>query len=352
VADLGWIPFNDFILFTPWWSGASHALRVARFWIDVAWGGGRALRRLTRMEQDFVFAKIERQGGNPLRTSPHYPPRPPVAERFPRSRLDPARLPKVVVVTPSFQQVDFVEAALRSVLEQEGVRLDYIVQDGGSTDGTADLLRRYGPRLKAWSSEPDGGQADAIKRGFARADCGPDDVMAYLNSDDLYMPGALRFVADYFARHPKVDVVYGHRLLIDEDGLEVGRWFTPRHSCAYLRIYDLVPQETFFWRKRIWDRVGGVDPQWHFAVDWDLLLRFADAGARFSRLPRFLGAFRLHPQQKTQARMLDVGIPETDRLRERSLGRAATPAELFDHMRRAQLDSAVVAALWRRGWRL
>jgi glycosyltransferase involved in cell wall biosynthesis len=230
--------------------------------------------------------------------------------------------------------------------------VDTIVQDGGSTDGSADILLRYAPRLKHWASEKDHGQADALRRGFLRTEGGPDDIMAYLNSDDLFMPGALRFVAEHFARNPKVDVVYGHRVLIDERGNEVGRWLVPRRSCDDLRLFDLIPQETLFWRRRIYERAGGIDPSFGFAVDWDLLLRFAAAGARFERLPWFLGLFRLHPAQKSQALLEKVGIPEMDALRERNLGRAPARSELVAGMERAQLDSAVVAAWMRRGWRL
>ena len=102
--------------------------------------------------------------------------------------------------------------------------------------------------------------------------------MAWINSDDFYLPGALAFVADYFAWHPDVDVLYGHRVLVDEQSREIGRWFLPKHDPEVLRLNDFVPQETLFWRRRIWDRVGGIDPSYKFALDWDLLLRFQAAG--------------------------------------------------------------------------
>ena len=315
-------------------------------------GRPEALERLTAAERRFVLARIDEDGGHPLRLSPHYAPRPVEPERFPSPHLPEARLPRITVVTPSYQHGAFLEATLQSVLEQRGVRVDTIVQDGGSTDGSADILLRYAPRLKHWASEKDHGQADALRRGFLRTEGGPDDIMAYLNSDDLFMPGALRFVAEHFARNPKVDVVYGHRVLIDERGNEVGRWLVPRRSCDDLRLFDLIPQETLFWRRRIYERAGGIDPSFGFAVDWDLLLRFAAAGARFERLPWFLGLFRLHPAQKSQALLEKVGIPEMDALRERNLGRAPARSELVAGMERAQLDSAVVAAWMRRGWRL
>jgi hypothetical protein len=352
VGDAGWTEFHQVALPASLSAVAGHAWRMMRFWPRAVLGRPTALGVLARWEQDFIFARFAQSGRYSLSTSPQHPPREVKMEQFPPPRLAPKRLPKITVVTPSFQQGGFIESTLQSVLRQQGVLIDLMVQDGGSTDGTTDILRRYAPRLKHWASGPDGGLGDAIRRGFASAECGPDDVMAYLNSDDLLMPGAARFVAEYFASHPAVDVVYGHRVLIDEIGLEVGRWFTPRSSSFDPRLHDLVPQETLFWRKRVWDRVGGVNPTLQYCVDWDLLLRFAESGATFRRLPWFLGLFRLHPQQKTVTQVREVGIPEMDRLRDRSLSRKATWAELDADMRQARLDSAVLAALWQRGWRL
>jgi hypothetical protein len=153
--------------------------------------------------------------------------------------------------------------------------------------------------------------------------------MAWLNSDDLLLPGALAHVAQFFNEHPDVDVVYGHRILIDENDQEVGRWLLPKHDNAVLSWADYVPQETLFWRRRIWDKVGGrVDESFRFAMDWDLLVRFREAGARFHRLPRFLGAFRVHAQQKTSAAISDIGHVEMARIRKRTLGRDTTSVEI------------------------
>jgi len=153
--------------------------------------------------------------------------------------------------------------------------------------------------------------------------------MAWLNSDDLLLPGALACVANYFARHPEVDVVYGNRLLIDEDDMEIGRWILPGHDNEVLSWVDYVPQESLFWRRSIWEKVGGnVDESFRFAMDWDLLLRFRDAGAQFAHIPCFLGAFRVHAQQKSSAAMSDVGVPEMNRIRERILGRVPSMKEI------------------------
>jgi glycosyltransferase involved in cell wall biosynthesis len=234
--------------------------------------------------------------------------------------------PTIAIVTPSFNQGHFLEWTLQSVLGQNYPRLEYVVQDGGSRDHTVELLTRYHERLAYWQSQPDRGQAHAINLGFQRA---RGEIMAYLNSDDILLPGTLLYVARWFDRHPEVDVVYGHRVLINEANDEVGRWVLPPHDSATLSWLDYVPQETLFWRRRIWERVGGaMDESFQFALDWDLILRFRDAGARFARLPRFLGGFRLHGEQKTSTQMQTRGEAEIQRLRERSLGRPVRMGEV------------------------
>ena len=248
---------------------------------------------------------------------------------FPLDHIDvpsAANAPRITVVTPSYNQADFIERTIRSVLDQGYPNLEYRVQDGASTDGTAEILRRWEGKLSRWDSRADSGQSEAINRGF---DGSTGEIMAWLNSDDVLFPGALAYVADYFTRHPEVDVIYGHRILIDEEDRQIGRWILPAHSDRVLSWADFVPQETLFWRRRIWDKAGGhVDESFRFAMDWDLLLRFRDAGARFARVPRFLGGFRIHGRQKTSAAISDVGFREMDRLRERVLGRVPNHAEI------------------------
>jgi glycosyltransferase involved in cell wall biosynthesis len=221
-------------------------------------------------------------------------------------------------VTPSFKQGHFIRHTIDSILDQGYPALEYIVQDGGSPDQTVDVLKSYGSRLTSWSSEQDRGQSDALNRGFSRT---TGEIMAYLNSDDLLMPGSLAVVADHFASHPGIDVVYGHRVIIDEESREVGRWVMPPHDDGVLAYADYIPQETLFWRRSAWDRAGGrIDDTFRFAMDWDLILRLQAAGARFERLPFFLGAFRVHSASKTTSVLNDVGAAEMDRLRMRTLG--------------------------------
>jgi glycosyltransferase involved in cell wall biosynthesis len=276
-----------------------------------------------------------------------YPPRPLVVPRSYARTRPPRPAPLFSLVTPSYNQGAFLERTLASVLGQKYPHLEYVVQDGGSTDGTRAVLERYGGQLAGWESLRDRGQAHAINLGFRRT---TGAIMAYLNSDDLLLPGALAFVARYFAAHPEADVVYGHRVIIDEKDQEVGRWVLPPHEDEVLRWTDPVPQETVFWRRRVWERVGGaIDESFQFALDWDLLLRFRRAGAVFVRLPRFLGAFRVHAAQKTSARFRDLGAPEVQRLRWRNHGRLVPDTEARWQIRHYLRRHFVYHQLYRLG---
>lgn len=256
----------------------------------------------------------------------HHAPRPlTVPARYLRT-APPDPPPSISIVTPSFEQGRFLEKTLYSVVSQNYPALEYVVQDGASSDNTLDVLQRFGPALTSWTSEPDDGQADAINRAFRQT---TGEVMAWLNSDDLLLPGSLAYVARYFAEHPDVDVVYGHRLMIDENDGQIGAWVLPAHDDHALSLADYVPQETLFWRRRVWETVGGsVDRSFDFALDWDLLLRFRGSGARMVRLPRFLGAFRVHAEQKTTA-VGALGEVECDRLRQRVHGRPVEIEEVL-----------------------
>jgi hypothetical protein len=141
-------------------------------------------------------------------------------------------------------------------------------------------------------------------------------------------------VGRYFERHPDVDAVYGHRVLVDENDMEIGRWVMPRHDDEVLSWADFVPQETLFWRRGVWERAGGfMDQDYPFALDWDLLVRLRDTGAKTVRLPRFLGAFRIHGAQKTSAIMDTQGQKEAAALRRRIHGREVTRPEVWEHVR-------------------
>lgn len=235
-------------------------------------------------------------------------------------------MPKISIVTPSFQQGAFIERTIDSVLNQEYKNLEYFIQDGGSKDNTLAVIQRYEAKLAGWQSAVDSGQSQAINRGFQKTS---GEIMAWLNSDDLLLPDTLAVVANYFNNHPEVDVLYGNRIIIDENDMEIGRWIMPGHDGKVLSWVDYIPQETMFWRRSIWDKVGGrIDESFSFAMDWDLLVRFRDAGANFAHIPYFLGAFRIHDHQKTSAQINEVGFQEMDRIRERLLGRLPSMKEV------------------------
>jgi GT2 family glycosyltransferase len=234
--------------------------------------------------------------------------------------------PKISVVTPVRNQAAFIAQTMDSVLSQSYAPAEYIVIDGASADGTTQIVETYRHRLTFFSSAPDSGQSEAINRGFAHA---TGEILGWLNGDDLLLPGALAAIATVFASNPQIDALYGDRLIIDARGDEIGRWVLPAHSDRLLSWLDFVPQESLYWRRSAWDRIGArIDTTFRFAMDWDLLLRLRDSGARIVHVPRLLGAFRAHPAQKTAAQMEEVGREEIRRIQARYLGFVPSPARL------------------------
>lgn len=232
---------------------------------------------------------------------------------------EPARsegLPGISIVTASYNQGAFLEETLRSVLLQDYPALEHIVIDGGSADRSPDILRRYSPHLTYWVSEPDSGPADALAKGFRKA---TGDIVAYLNSDDVYQPGVLREVGRYFVEHPDCDVLYGDTYWIDPEGRVVAeRRQTPFLTSGFLYGGADLQQPSVFWTRQAYDKAGGIDPSYRFAFDTDLFFRFAVGGARFHHLKRFFASFRLHPNAKS-SRETDICREDLERIRSRYL---------------------------------
>jgi glycosyltransferase involved in cell wall biosynthesis len=207
-------------------------------------------------------------------------------------------LPLVSIVTPVLDGARFLADNLASVRGQDHPRIEHIVVDGGSTDGTQDLLRRA--EGVSWTSEPDGGMYDAIGRGLRRA---RGEIVAYQNADDRYVvPGAVSAVVAYFHDHPEVDVVYGDFRFIAEDGSRLDRrpWrVTPFDLRALLRANFIPPQSTFLRRSAI-DQGLLPDATLQYPGDWDWYIRLARAGKVFAHLDRELSEFRLHARSKTR----------------------------------------------------
>jgi len=208
--------------------------------------------------------------------------------------------PKISIVTPSYNQADFLEETLRSVLEQGYPAIQYGVVDGGSDDGSVDIIERFRDRLDFAIIEPDDGQADAINKGFARCD---GEILAYLNSDDTLLPGALNRVTTWFDEHPECDAVVGVCVGIDEQGrrLETMTPSPPQSLLAALTRAERVsmPQPAIFWRRRPWLEAGAFRTDLHYCFDFELWLRFLAIGVRFDSLDAEIATYRFHGQSKT-----------------------------------------------------
>lgn len=229
--------------------------------------------------------------------------------------------PVISLVTCSFQHGRYLEQAIRSVLDQGYPALEYIVIDGGSTDQSAEVIRRYGSALAYWVSEPDRGQTDALIKGFRRSS---GEICGWLCSDDLLLPGALRTVAEFFSRHPEVMAAYGDALWIDAEGhflrakREIGF-----NRFVFLHDHNYVPQPSMFWRRALYEAVAGLDPEFDLAMDADLWERFS-AQTRIAHIPRYLSCMRFYPEQKTRARRCE-GRHEDEVIRGRAHS-LATPS--------------------------
>jgi glycosyltransferase involved in cell wall biosynthesis len=271
-----------------------------------------------------------------------------VWDTLPKPKSIPENWPSIAVVTPSFNQAEFIERTLKSVLDEAYPKLEYVVMDGGSTDGSQEIIARHAERLHHWQSGRDEGHSAAIADGFAKT---TGEIMAWLNSDDVWAPGTLAFVGDYFARHPEVQAIYGHRVLIDAADRDVGRWTLPRHDVEFTKWCDYIPQETLFWRRGCYEKAGGMDPSFRFSMDWDLILRLQKANPNMVRLPWVLGGFRVHAAQKSQTQIHTVAVEENKRLRKRELDSSFSEAGLEERVILYQAKAVVCDWLLRRGIR-
>ena len=204
--------------------------------------------------------------------------------------------PLVSIVTPSFNQARYLETTIGSVISQDYSRLEYIIVDGGSTDGSAGIIKKYESKLAWWVSEKDRGQTDAINKGFAGA---KGEILAWLNSDDTYEPGAISSAVNVLLAHPEVGLVYGDANYINVDGSIIGRFPAAQTDLARLRRgYVHIPQQTAFFRAGLWRAVGPLDPSFYFAMDYDLWVRLA-LRSQVKYVPQTWADFRLHTSGKT-----------------------------------------------------
>jgi glycosyltransferase involved in cell wall biosynthesis len=210
--------------------------------------------------------------------------------------MNSSSLPRISVITPSFNQGRFLEETIESVLSQRYPNLEYIIIDGGSTDDSVEIIKRFEKRLAFWVSEPDRGQTEAINKGLRRA---TGEIVAWLNSDDLHFPDTLATVGSAFARFHE-DVIYGDYALITQRG----RTFLRRHEIPFhldIMLYgvNFIGQPSAFFRRSLLDRFGFLDENYRYAMDHEFWVRVASRGASFRHIKHFLSKYRYHADSKT-----------------------------------------------------
>jgi len=215
------------------------------------------------------------------------------------------------IVTPSYNQGSFIERTLSSVANQKGVEYEHVVFDGGSTDETLDILKRFVPPVR-WVSEKDCGQADAVNKGIRATD---GEIIGWLNSDDIYYPGALARVATYFAEHPEIDAVYGQADHIDLVDRAFENYPSEPSNFERLKETCFICQPALFLRRRAVAHHGLLDESLHFCMDYEYWLRLGKAGARFGYLEQKLAGSRLYADNKTLGARVKVHAEINNMLR-------------------------------------
>ena len=254
--------------------------------------------------------------------------------------MKPVPLPTVSIVTPSFNQARYLEATIQSVLAQDYPRIEYIIVDGGSTDGAVDVIKKFADKLAWWVSEKDRGQTDAINKGFARAS---GQIFAWLNSDDTYEPRAVGQAVKYLIEHPEVGMVYADCNYINESGQVIGLFPAAQTDLPRLqRGYVHIPQQTMFFRAELWKQVAPLDPSFYFAMDYDLWTRIASHAELKYLAGQTWANFRIHTSGKTIAAD-DRCWPEMLRVHYRDGGSFFAPIVAKYYLRK------LVAPLW--SWR-
>ena len=238
-------------------------------------------------------------------------------------------VPKVTVVTPSYNQGEYIESTIRSVLLQNYPNLEYIVMDGGSTDKTLEVIERYDDQIDYWESKPDRGQTHAINKGFERA---RGDILCWLNSDDFFLSGALKYIGNYFLENESTSIVSGAGISYDQST----KTYQPHRACqtgvapgllSMLTLHGNVIQHSTFWRAGVMTKVGKLDEKYDYAMDHEFFLRCVASGEEITVTDKCLASFRRHKDQKTQ----ENGSPyvrEADQCKEPYIGTSLMTSNL------------------------
>lgn len=209
----------------------------------------------------------------------------------------------VSIVTPSFNQSAYLEQTIRSVLQQDYPDIEYFVVDGGSTDGSLEIIKKYSGRLAWWISEKDRGQSEAINKGFARAH---GEIAAWINSDDYYLPGAVSAAVRTFELHPEAVMVYGDMLAVDERGRIINTLKYRQLSLADLLCFQIIGQPAVFFRRSMLEPRGGLDTTFHFLLDHQFWIRLAARGP-IVHMDQTLAAARYHAEAKNRLQAAEFG---------------------------------------------
>jgi glycosyltransferase involved in cell wall biosynthesis len=221
--------------------------------------------------------------------------------------------PLVSIVTPSYNQAQFLEETICSVIRQDYEAIEYIVIDGGSTDGSLEIIKRYKEQLAYWISEPDKGQVDAINKGLRMA---KGDIVAWINSDDLYMAGAVREAVETLQKNPEVGMVYGDGIMVDAEGNLLDRHTYRTYSVLDLLCFEVLLQPTVFMRREILERVGYLSEAYDLILDHDLWIKIA-AYTPILHVPSFWAVERTHESAKTIAQA-STFVREAEKLIEKA----------------------------------
>jgi len=209
----------------------------------------------------------------------------------------------VSIITPSYNQAAYLEQTIQSVLNQDYAPIEYFIVDGGSTDGSLDIIHKYQDQLTWWVSEPDKGQADAINKGLARAN---GDIVGWLNSDDYYQPGAIKDAAAMLVSQPALGMVFGDAITVDQEGKSLNKLIFGDWGLKELMAFRIICQPAVFMRHSIQKHTGGLDKSYHYLLDHQLWIRIAQQ-APILHVPRFWAAARHHTGAKNVAEAGDFG---------------------------------------------
>ena len=240
----------------------------------------------------------------------------------------------VSIVTPSYQQSAFLEQTLLSVLQQDHAEIEYLVVDGGSTDGSQEIIQKYANRLAWWVSEKDQGQADALNKGFAHAH---GEIVAWLNSDDTYLPGAVAAAVRAFEAYPQAALVYGDTIAMDEEGQMINILQYRQLTLEDLLCFQIIGQPAVFMRRGAFEDAGGLDTSFHFLLDHQLWIKIAQRG-KMIKIDQTWARARYHSLAKNRIQAAEFGR-DAFRILDWAAGQSALQPVLAKVARRARASA-------------